>query len=326
MQDFLQHFPDTYTKVSASFVETLVQSQRGELFTGAMRLHYPSGDSFLLTFLDGVQQKLYCYHGDQTEAAPQQAWSGILDRPDAFISFIKLSEDALRFVRVAHEAPVRKVERGNSSKQELTSSVSQWTTESLPSILRLQSDKTDRLYLIAGHSAPVIEELSWTGEDEYFSLCDASFPSQLALPEYHVIRFISDGAHEIWQEYELRFAFNLLMRMILLRFSELAGRILTERLCEQLSQHVADGRMRVKVTINGVTNHQYFNSMEDEIRLYMEILRSFREESATAIGKRLAENLVNEVLFKLDAHRKDLLKRHIYDPYMLDRTTGVGWR
>jgi hypothetical protein len=326
MQDFLHHVPDTHTKVSTEVVETLIQSQQGRLFTGAMRLSFPVGETFLLTFLDGTKQNVYRYKDDQTEVVPQQAWSAMLDHPDASVACIKLSEDALRFVRVAHEAPVSRVERRHHSKQELTDLVPQWAADSQPSILRLQSDTADKLYLIARNSAPIIEELSWTGEDEFFSICDASFPAQLLLPEYRTTRYVSDGKHVIWQEYELRFAFSLLMRMMLNRFSELAGRILTERLAEQLSQHVTSGRIQIKITINGVANHQYFNSMADEIRVYIEILRQFRNDSATAIGVRLAENLVNEVLFKLDGPRQDLLKRHIYDPYMLDRTTGVGWR
>jgi hypothetical protein len=326
MQDFFQHFSDTYIKVSTGLVETLIQSQRGELFTGIMRLHYPSDEVLVLTFLDGVQQKLYRYQDNRMEAVPRQFWSNTLDRPDASIAFIKLSEEALRLLRVQFEAPVLKEEKSTFSRQELSSHVSNWAIGGSPSILRLQGENINKLYLIAGNSAPIIEELSWMEEEVHFSICDASFPNQLLSSECQVTRYVSDAAHDIWQEYELRFAFHLLMRFLLNRFSELAGRILAERLGEQLSQDVTDSRMNIKITINGVANHHYFNSMEDEIHVYFEILRRFREDAATAIGMRMADGLVRDTLFKLDVHQQDLLKRHIYDPYMLDRVTGVGWR
>lgn len=56
MQDLFRSLPDMYVKVSHGFVETLIQTQREELFSGVMRLHYPSGELLLLTFLEGNQQ------------------------------------------------------------------------------------------------------------------------------------------------------------------------------------------------------------------------------------------------------------------------------
>jgi len=227
---------------------------------------------------------------------------------------------------VTYEAPVSQVERVTCSTKELFGHVSRWSEDASPTILHLQGEKADNLYLIAGNSAPIIEKISWSGDEVHFSICDASFPTFLPLPEYRITRYISDGVHDIWQEYELRFAFNLLMRMLLNRFSDLAGRILTERLCEQMSHYVTDGRMNIRITINGVANHHYYNSMEDEIHVYLEIIRRFREEAGTAIGIRMVDNLIRETLFKIDPHRRELSTRYIFDQYVPDRVTGVVWR
>jgi hypothetical protein len=318
MQDFLNHVPDSYIQVSPDRVETLIRSQKEESFTGVVHLRYPTGESLLSTFLSGIHQKLYHYQNGRWELVPQQSWSSTLDRPDASASVIQLSGDALRFLRVAFEAPILQTEKRTSSKQELSDHVARWATGSSPSILWLQGEQVDQLCLIAGNSAPIIEELSWVGNGVQYSIDDASFPSRLPLPEYQATRYISDGAHEIWQEYELRFAFNLWMRLMLNRFAELAGRILAERLGEQLSTYMADGKINVKITINGVANHHYFNSMEEEAGVYLEILRRFRDEAGTAVGARMADALTRDTLLKLDSHRQELLKRYVYDQYMLD--------
>jgi len=307
-------------------VETLIQSLQKERFTGTMRLHYPSDEAVLLTFLDGIQQKLYQCQESGNEIVPRQSWSAAVDRPDASIAVLKLSEEALRFLQVICEAPIFRAEKLICSGQVLAGYVSTWSAGNSPSILRLKNEKTDTLYLIAGNSAPVIEELSRMDNGVHFSLCDVSFPVHLPMPEYQVTRYVSDGAHVIWQEYELRFAFHLWIRFLFNRFTELAGRILAERLGEQLSQYVADGRVNFRITINGVVDHHYFSSMEDEARVYLEIIRWFRNEAGTAIGIRLADGLVRDTLLKLDSHRQGLLKRHIYDQYMLDRTAGEIWR
>jgi hypothetical protein len=325
MQDFLNHIPDRYIDLSPDRVETILRSQKDELFTGIMHLRYPTGKLHLLTFLSGIQQKLYHYQDGRWEFVPQQSWSSTLDQPDASASVIQLSEDALRFLRVAYESPILQTEKLNSSKQELSDHVARWAAGNSPSILHLQAEQADLLCLIAGNSAPIIEELSWVGNGVQYAKDDASFPSRLPLPEYQVTRYVSDGVHEIWQEYELRFAFNIWMRLMFNRFAELAGRILAERLGEQLTTYMTDGKMNVKISINGVANHQYFNSLEEEARVYLELLRRFRDEAGTAVGPRMADALTRDTLLKLDSHRQELLKRHVYDHYMLDdNAEGMG--
>jgi hypothetical protein len=326
MQDLFLHLSDTYIKVSHGFVETLIQTQREELFTGVMRLHYLSGETLLMTFLSGSQQNLYRCNENSTEVIPRQSWTEVLDHPDASVAFLSFPEDTLRFVRVICESPILEVEKATYSKQELSERVKNWAVTDSPVIIHVQAGDINRFYLIAGHSTPIIEELSLTGEEAHFSICDASFPMNLALPEFQVTRYVSDGEHDVWQEFELRFAFNPLMRMMLIRFSELAGRLLTDRLCEQLSQSARDGRMHIGITINGITNHHYYNSIEEATRMYFEIVRRFREEASTAIGMRMVDGLAHDTLIKLDPHRRELLKRHIYDRYGSDNLLGPGWR
>ena len=326
MQDFLRHIPVTNTNVSRSIVETLIKTRQEKLFTGVIYIKYSSDDAWLFTFLGGIQQKLYHLREQTMEADNSQSWKDMIDHPNTSVSILEFTEEALRSLRVACEAPILQMEQFSVPRDDLSDHVRKWSEEMTPTILYVSGERTEKLYLIAGNSAPVIEELSWTGEKARFSVCDASFPVHFPPADYRVKRYVSDGKHVIWQEYELRFAFGPLMRIMINRFSELAGRILAERLCEQISQYTRDDRMNITVSVNGVANRHYFNSIEDAAHIYLKILRKFREEAGTAIGVRMADGLARETLFKQDERRRKLLQRYIFDQYVLDYGQGMVWR
>jgi len=140
------------------------------------------------------------------------------------------------------------------------------------------------------------------------------------------VRYVSNREHEVWREYELRLAFNPLMRMLLNRFSELAGRALTERLCEQLSLWAREGGWNITVTTNGAVNRHYFDSLESATNVYSDLLRRFRQEAIRAIGSRMVDDISRESLIKLDPYRRELLTQHIYTQPGVGSVAGVVWR
>ena len=319
MPDLSSIIPGTHNKVSSGFVELLIRTQREKLFTGLMHLHYPSGRNFVLSFLDGVQQKLYTLREQTMEAVARQFWSNYLNSPDASIGFLDLSIESLRMTRVIYEVPVAGVEEINCLAENLSGSVAKWTIDPFPSIVRVEGESASRFYLIAGFSTPIIEELSIIGDQAHFAVCDASFPRSLAqATQYHVTRYMSDSKDNVWQEYELRFAFNSLMHMHVTRFSELAGRILTERLCEQLSPRIREAGWKINITTNGVINHHYFESLAEARDVYLKIVRSFNELASPAIGPRMAKGLARDILLKLNPYHRSLLQRHVYEFYDVD--------
>lgn len=315
MPDFSSTIPSTYTKISSGSVDVLIQEQREKLFTGLMYLQGGSEENLVLSFLEGVPQKLYHALGQNSETLPQLSLSSYLDHADASVGLLNLSPEALRLMRVAYEAPVIKMEKTILSVKDMLNSAEKWVIDTFPSIVQIQAGSVNRLYLITGYSTPVLEELSFEGNQAYFSINGVSFPSSLPSQEYQVTRSISNHQYEVWQEYELRFAFNSLMYMLITRFSELAGRVLTERLCMQLSTWISDKGWKVGVTTNGLANHHYFESLTEEKDVYLEILRSFHGLASEAIGLRLINTFANQSLLKLNPHHQTLLQRHIYDVY-----------
>lgn len=322
MPDFFANIPDTHVKVSRGFVDALIQTQREELLTGLMRLHYPSGEILIFTFLEGVQQNLYLSLEKSTDVIPRQSWAYSLDRPDASVAFLSLSVEGMRLMRVAYEAPIFQVEHLACSGDELAERTQLWASDQCPAIVHVGAGMINRIYLMAGNSAPIIEELSITGSATRLSLSDASFPKSLPRADYVVTRYISDSNHRVWEEYELRFAFHALVRTLLNRFSELAGRVLTERLCQQISLWLQEGGWSINVTLNGVTNRQYFESIEEAKSAYVEIIQRFNYEVSPAIGSRMADGILQEVLLKMSVHHQELLQRHVYDPYVTFNTPG----
>jgi len=105
MSDFSSIIPETHQNISFGYVEVLIQERRQELFSGLMRISYPSGENFVFVFLDGVQQNLYRCFEAVTEIVNRQLWPQLLDRPEASVGFLSMSVDGLRVVRILQEAP-----------------------------------------------------------------------------------------------------------------------------------------------------------------------------------------------------------------------------
>lgn len=312
MPNFSAFIPETHQDISPGYAEMLIQARREELFTGLMRLSYPSGANLMFTFLDGVQQKLYRCIEQTVDVVPRQMWFGELDHLSISAGFLRLPVDGMRLARVVCEAPVVRVEELTLPPEGLIDAARKWSVEQDPSIVHVQSDVVNKYYLIAGHSTPVVEELAFVTDGARFSIADSTFSQTLPMANYLVTRYISDSEHEVWREYELRLAFGPLIRMLLNRFGELAGHALTERLCERLSIWVRESGWNIIVTGNGIVNRQYFDTLESALGFYVDFIRHFQSEASPALGPRMMDGIVRDVLIKLDPYRRELLTRHIY--------------
>jgi hypothetical protein len=326
MLDFSHFIPELHQNVSPGYIETLIQTQREELFTGLMRLSHPADENLVFTFLEGTQQKLYRRSGTNVEMIPKQTWQDALNHQSTSVGLLPLPMEAMRFVRIAYEAPIYQVETSTYSREGLADAAGKWVVDQNPGIVHVQGGSVNAYYLIAGYAIPVIEELAFTSGKAFFSISDAAFPQTLPKEDYQTTRYISTSEHEFWREHELRLAFSPFMRMLLNRFNELAGRVLTERLCEHLSTWVNEGGWDITVTSNGAVNRHYFDSLESAIGFYFELLHHFHTEASPAIGSRMADSLSREILAKLDPNRRELLTKHIYEQYGMGNVTGVGWR
>jgi hypothetical protein len=326
MLDFSHFISELHQNVSPGFIETLIQTQREELFTGLMRLSHSSDENLVFTFLEGTQQKLYHCSNTTIEMIPKQTWQDALNHQSTSVGFLRLPTEAMRFVRIVYEAPIRQVEESTFSREELADAAGTWTVDQNPAIVHVQGGNVNAYYLFAGHAIPVIEELSFITGKALFSISDTSFPQTLPKNDYQATRYTSTSEHDLWREHELRLAFHPFLRMLMNRFNELAGRVLTERLCEHLSTWVNEGGWDITVTSNGAVNRHYFDSFESAISFYFDLLHHFHSEASPAIGSRMADGLSREILVKLDPYRRELLTKHIYGQYGMGNVTCVGWR
>jgi hypothetical protein len=324
MPDFSAFITETHRGVSSGYVETLIQARREELFTGLVRLSYPSGENLVFTFLEGVQQKLYRCLENTVDVIPRQIWFEALNHSNASAGFLRLPVEGVRCARVICEAPVVRVESSTLTPEGLVEAARKWSVEQEPSLVHIQSEALNKYCLIAGHSVPIIEELSFGARDARFSLGDSSFSQTMPKINYLVTRYVSNREHEAWCEYELRLAFSPFLRMLLNRFSELAGRALTGRLCERLSVWAGEGGWNVAVSGNGIVNRQYFETLEGAVGFYVELIRCFQAETSPALGARMTDGIARDVLIKLDPYRRELLTRHIYSQSGVGAIIGVS--
>jgi hypothetical protein len=324
MPAFSAFIPETHSNVSPGFVDILIRTQREELFTGLMELRQPSNETFVIIFVDGVEQKLYRCREHSTEIIQRADWSRMISHSEATVGILSLSLEALRFIQVAYEVPVTRVDQLRLKSQELLEHASRWLSDSDPSILQVRIDTVNRWYLFADRSSSVLEEITVANDNFQFSISDPLFAQSFPDGEHEVTRYISNREYAAWQEYELRLAFNPFIRMLMKRFSELAGRVLTERLCEQLSAWARTGGWNIVISSNGAINHQYFDTLEAAVSAYTDILRRFHSEVLPAVGSRLAENIFRETLMKLPPNFGNILNQYIYKQHGLGSTLLIA--
>jgi hypothetical protein len=143
------------------------------------------------------------------------------------------------------------------------------------------------------------------------------------MTDHKVSRYVSTAEHDVWREYKLRLAFHSLMRMLINRFGELAGRVLAERLGGQLTDWVASGGWKMSINSNGVVNRQYFDSLAEAGSVYVSILRQFREEASPAVGLRLVENMFRDSLTKLPVNFRSVVGPYLYEQLGLGSAAAV---
>ncbi len=311
MLDFSAVIPETQQNLSFGYVEVLIQEHRQELFSGLMRISYPSGENFVFMFLDGVQQKLYRCLKANIEIIEHQSWSQVLNHPDASVGFLALGVDGLRLIRVICEAPIQE-EQASLSSDELVDRVRLWAGNLAPGFIYIRSENAHRFHILAGNPNPIIEELNVTAGQARFLIGDASFAQSLPNSEYKTSYYLSTAEHDAWREYKLRLAFHPLMRILITRFGELAGRVLAERLGGQLTDWVTSGGWNMSINGNGVVNREFFDSIEEALEVYVGILRRFQDEAGLAVGPRLVENMFRETLMKLPPIFRDILNQYMY--------------
>jgi hypothetical protein len=311
MSDFTAFIPVTHQNISFGLMDVLIQERRQELFSGLMRISYPSGEKFVFMFLDGVQQRLYRCSELTTEIVNRHSWSQVLNRPGASVGFLPMDVDGLRVVRVFHETPVQSEEHVSLSARELVERIEAWAKNPQPGFVLIGSAASDHIRILVGSPNPIIEELTVTAGQAKFSIADESFQQTLPDATFTTSHYLSNSEHHTWREYTLRLAFHPLMRILLTRFGELAGRVLAERLGAQLTDWVTSSGWKMSINSNGVINREFFDTLDEANEVYAGILTRFREEAGLAVGPRLVENMFRETQMKLPPVFRDPLDQYI---------------
>jgi hypothetical protein len=225
---------------------------------------------------------------------------------------LELPLEALRVIRVVHEAPVNREEQLTLSSRELLECTNKWLLEAEPSIVHVQDAQLDCMCLLANCTNSAVESISFTDNKVQYSISNVFAVPNAPPGGLQVRRYVGSQSHAVWREYELRLSIHPLVRMLMKRFGELAGRALAERLGEQLSAWARGGGWNILLSTDGVMNRQYFDSLDAAVEAYTDILRRFQEEAGTAIGLRMTESILRDVLSRLDANCRELLLQHIF--------------
>ena len=312
MQDLFSSLPILHQHVSAGYVNALIQTNRQELFTGVMVAKYPAGEMFGSVFWEGDHLGLFQCLEEMNLNIPRQNWHVELERADADVSLLALTVDELRVFQMFLESVTDGAEQSVLSSVELSTQLKDWSSLKKCCLVWIRSSQFASIISIEGFGDSALECVDIVNGSAHFSRRNMNNREAFADGEYQVVHYACPSKQDVWHEHGLRLAFNLLTQALIARFQELAGRILAERLCDQLSNWCAGGRWKISIAGSGVTNRHFFVSLEQAVRAYHGIIRRFQEESSLAIGTRLAENLLREVLAKMETHPRELLVEHLF--------------
>ena len=323
MKDLFSSLPVIHQHVSAGYVNALIQMRRQELFTGVMVTKYPAGEMLASLFWEGDHLGLFQCFEETNLSIPSQNWPLELERADADASLLTLTVEGLRVLQMFLELAVGGGEQSLLSSVELPDRLKKWSLLKEGGLVRISSSQFASIISIAGFADPNLECVDIVDGSAHFSRRNVNNQDAFGSGEYQVVRYTCSNEQDVWRENGLRLAFNPLVQALIARFQELAGRILAERLCDQLSRWCAGGGWKISIGSNGVTDHQFFASLTQAVRAYHGIIRRFQEESSLAIGPRLAENLLREVLEKMETHPRELLVEHLFGRHGLSDSAVV---
>lgn len=313
MKQLFAAIPIVLQRASAERVQALIQMHRQDRLTGLLQMSYPSQGPLVMALLHGEPHALYRYEDGHWGVVPRQYWKSELNHPNATVHRLLLSVEALRVCKTFFEAWWIRTETLTLPSKELPYRLSSWALMPQPNLIHLSMDGSESLFVLLGNGTSILEGLELADGSAQFIVESAANLQVLADTIYQVARYESDGEQDVWREYGLRLALVALIRVMMVRFGELAGSTLAERLCAQLTSWCQNRGWDITVNSNGVVHRQFFDGLDEAIRAYASMLMCFRQEAGLAIGPRLAIGLSREALEKMIAHYRDTLERYVFE-------------
>lgn len=307
MQNFLMSYAFDWQELPAGQFSELAAGCRRDALTGFLRLDGGQKD-WLVVFLKGKVIACYAFDESAWKAIPEQVWSAAFASQSLRVGRLETSLDELRVCKLFLALQACQPESARLRIDDFSAQLSQPGA----GVCYLKNDSGEHVIVLPNVGIPLLEGCSVSIAGAQFFVASAD---DLPLPdeEYDVVCFKCDSRYEPWVVHSLRLAFLVFMRLCILRFGDLAGRSLAERLCARLTETSRHFGWEIVLDGGNIVHQHIFSSLSEASQAYSTILHHFLSDASQVIGMRLAKGISEAALLRLNPHQRELLQAYILE-------------
>jgi hypothetical protein len=291
MNEFFTATPVRVKNVSAGYTRAFLQQCYQDSLSGLLSLDSPNG-SVIFLHVRGSVLSIFRRNKDAWDKVERGGWDDALTEAGGDLRTVEMPVDAVRLMRLFYLSPVDNHRSITVNASELPSIIEEVQKQNFGSLYYMAGDDNEAFVSVAGGGVPHVEMVFVTPLESRFE-SGVSLPEDLALgKQFKLFAVRCDYSIDVWQEYFLRAAFQQLMGGVLKRYKDIAGKSLTERLCQQVSAK-AQGRFSgLTLLENGMIHRQIFESLKGAAEAYSLIYDQVGWQMDAIVGPKVMRDIL----------------------------------
>lgn len=311
MIDLFSVIPLRMQGVSGSYLQTQIQIQQKDLFTGMFHLSDDSASNVLL-FLHGKLVGIYRQINGSWETLSPALLDNVIAAARGDLRLLSLPEDGLRLYRLLLESDFTEA----FSPKEISANALPPYFSILPrdgrSTLALVSrDDAIALILLSTDASLTPEGILITASNVHIG--SGVMPQIIAwgdrICRVGVCRY--NPWSEAWKEFSLRITFSSLVNKILARYEELAGRFLVSDLDEQVNLECNAQGWAISFYGSSISNRHFFDTAENAAHAYSSLLQMIESQIDIVVGAKMANQILQDALMQLPVDARQMLREQV---------------
>ena len=284
-------YPDEI-KISASRVNSLINTYHERQRTGLIRLAYSSEKLLYLLFQRGSLLNAYSVSNGGNRRI--EDWAEIINAtPEAFARLVPLSPFAVEMCKIMIESATGKV--NTMSVQELRASLDHgWKQIVDPLLVHLGWNTAEGLVFFKGPKSEC-HSLFFSPDrlvDEVQLSSDLSMWSE---PSVNASLFEANLDVLAWQEYILRRAFAEICNQAITRYEEITGRAIVDSAVRSLGLYASRHSVEINITSRRVVDRELFSTPQDGADRYRALLKIMLDQIGQVIGAKLSSSILSSI-------------------------------
>lgn len=291
-------------------VEDLLGNYQSDGLTGIVQLN--SGATRIAILLVEGMIILACRpEEERCERIAITEMEPLLPEPQCQISTRILPVEGVRIAKAMLEwyPPAESVTLKDA---ELSKQLNRWSLEPTVNVLHILWEQAEGCLLFPGEAPPSSAIYLTAGQQIRAGQAAIDAIRQHAAPSCTVIRYAAPQAAELPPEQivPLRLAFAELVDNVIIRYTNLVGKGLSNTLILELNAKAQGNGWQIRISSSGVTDTHKFTNLEVARQSYRALLQELRNHMGLVVGTSLSQALLQETAIDLTPENQRALQTH----------------